>query len=81
MNKAIVIGATSGIGKGLAEILSKEGYIVGLAGRREHLLEEVSRQLPNRSFCKRIDVSQTEDAMRLLNELIEDMPISPKDGD
>ncbi|KPK77959.1 MAG: hypothetical protein AMJ79_01575 [Phycisphaerae bacterium SM23_30] len=71
--RAIVIGATSGIGRSLAEILSQEGYIVGLAGRREHLLEEVKQSLPNRSFTKRMDVSRTEEARGRLGELVAEM--------
>ena len=34
MKRAIVIGATSGIGRGLAEELAARGYRVGLVGRR-----------------------------------------------
>ncbi|MEZ0005648.1 short-subunit dehydrogenase [Flavobacterium sp. 28YEA47A] len=32
MKKAIIIGATLGIGKELAKNLSKEGYQVGISG-------------------------------------------------
>ncbi|MFH1097038.1 MAG: oxidoreductase, partial [Candidatus Desantisbacteria bacterium] len=32
--KAIIIGATSGIGKELAKVVSQNNYMVGLAGRR-----------------------------------------------
>jgi short-subunit dehydrogenase len=38
MKKAIIIGATSGIGKELAKLLSIEGYSLGISGRRLHLL-------------------------------------------
>ncbi len=34
VKKAIIVGATSGIGKGLAEMLIVNQYIVGLTGRR-----------------------------------------------
>jgi short-subunit dehydrogenase len=46
MNRAIVIGASSGIGKELAVVLSRNGYAVGLTGRRTDLLEELKRNLP-----------------------------------
>ena len=42
MKRAIVIGATSGIGRGLAEELAARGYRVGLVGRREALLREIA---------------------------------------
>ena len=41
MKRAIVIGATSGIGRGLAESFAAQGYAVGLVGRRENLLKEI----------------------------------------
>lgn len=34
MKKAIIIGATSGIGEELAKIFSQDSYIVGVVGRR-----------------------------------------------
>lgn len=41
MNRAIVIGATSGIGLEVACLLAEQGYIVGVAGRRADRLEEI----------------------------------------
>mgnify|MGYP000863656073 CR=1 FL=1 len=41
MKKAIIVGATSGIGKGLAKILADNNYTVGITGRRTELLEEL----------------------------------------
>ncbi|MCE1190277.1 MAG: SDR family NAD(P)-dependent oxidoreductase [Ignavibacteria bacterium] len=46
MKKAIVIGATSGIGRGLAELLAENGYIVGITGRRGELLNELAQSRP-----------------------------------
>ena len=43
MKKIIIIGATSGIGRGLAEVYSQEDYLIGITGRRENLLEEIGR--------------------------------------
>ncbi|MBN2533714.1 MAG: SDR family NAD(P)-dependent oxidoreductase [Spirochaetales bacterium] len=58
MKKAIIIGASSGIGKELAKILSNENYIVGLAARRLHLLENLQRELKNKSIVTYIDISK-----------------------
>ncbi len=73
MKKAIIIGATSGIGKELARILSRNKYIVGLAGRRIHLLNDLKKELPNDSFIKKIDVSETDNAINQFKELISEM--------
>ena len=73
MKKAIVIGSTSGIGRELAVILSAQGYVVGLAGRRDRLLDEVRGSLTGESHTKRIDVGRPSEAMPLLEELIAKM--------
>jgi len=44
LKKAIIIGATSGIGKSLAEILLLKGYAVGVSGRREELFHSIKTQ-------------------------------------
>jgi len=71
--KAIIIGATSGIGKELSEVLLREGYTVGLAGRRMHLLDQLKERNSDRVFLKLIDVSQTAPAMDALDKLILEM--------
>ena len=38
----IVIGATSGIGRAVAEIYISQGHKVGVTGRRENLLKEAA---------------------------------------
>ncbi len=73
MIKAIIIGATSGIGKALAGVFLREGYTVGLAGRRIQLLDELKAKYPDRVFAKRMDVSHAEEAMGLLDSLIKEM--------
>ncbi len=42
---AIIIGATSGIGKALAEELSLAGYTLGITGRRVEKLNELQSKL------------------------------------
>jgi len=72
MKKAIVIGATSGIGRELAKILSLNNYVVGMAGRRTELLSNLQREISG-SYIKRIDVTKLEEAITLLKELIQEM--------
>ncbi len=73
MKKAIIIGASSGIGKELAKLLAKEGYILGLAARRLNLLEELKYELGGQVYIRKMDISKPEEAAALLIELIKDM--------
>lgn len=69
MKKAIIIGATSGIGKGLAKLLADNNYIVGLTGRRTELLNELKNENPNSYFIKSFDVTDTKITVEKLEEL------------
>lgn len=60
MKKAIIVGATSGIGKGLAQILAKNNYKVGITGRRDELLEEIKKESPNSFFTQTLDITHTK---------------------
>lgn len=71
--KAIIIGATSGLGRGLAMELHHRGYIVGATGRRTKRLDQLSQKLGNRIHTCSMDVTQTDDAIRQLKTLIEAM--------
>jgi len=56
MGKAFVIGASSGIGRSLAAILAREGFQVGITGRRLDRLEALQRQYPQLMHARRMDV-------------------------
>jgi len=74
MKKAVIIGATSGIGKELAKVLSQHGYALGITGRRTHLLEELHAELsPQSSLQQIIDVTDTSTAIEGLRSLIAKM--------
>ncbi len=73
MKRAIIIGATSGIGKELAKVFLKNGYTVGLAGRRIHLLNDLDIDNPKHTFIRQIDLSLINEAMDKLKELIQEM--------
>lgn len=47
MKKAIIIGASSGIGKELALTLARDGYRVGITGRREPFLAVLKNEAPD----------------------------------
>lgn len=69
MRKAIIIGATSGIGKGLAEKLANENYMVGITGRRTELLDELKSQKPDLFYPKTFDITDTNKIVENLEEL------------
>jgi NADP-dependent 3-hydroxy acid dehydrogenase YdfG len=62
--KAIVIGASSGIGLELARLLIKQGWTVGVAARRIELLQNIGA-----AATERIDVTE-DDATEALQRLI-----------
>lgn len=73
MKNAIVVGASSGIGRELARVLATNGYGVGLTARRLDLLQELAAELPSPTWVRQMDVSDTESAMKGLSELIDEM--------
>ncbi|RYZ24446.1 MAG: SDR family NAD(P)-dependent oxidoreductase [Chitinophagaceae bacterium] len=54
--KIIIVGATSGIGRALAESYLRDGHLVAITGRREGLLEELRGAWPDRCFTAVQDV-------------------------
>jgi short-subunit dehydrogenase len=50
VKKAIIVGASSGIGKALAIVLVQQGYKVGITGRRGEMLEEIKTLYPEAIF-------------------------------
>ncbi|MFM1963969.1 MAG: hypothetical protein RLZZ172_2814 [Bacteroidota bacterium] len=73
MKKALIIGATSGIGKALAELLLQEKFNIGIIGRREKLLDTLKSKSPDCVFVKRIDVQDLSAIEVSLKELVDQM--------
>ena len=73
MKKIIIIGATSGIGRGLAEVYSQEDYLIGITGRRENLLEEVCAQDKDKLFYQVCDITDTQATISSLETLTQKM--------
>ena len=57
MKRAIVIGASSGIGKQVAQMLIDEGWTVGLAARRDGMLRALMHAHEDRVKVEKIDVT------------------------
>lgn len=66
---AIIFGATSGIGKGLAEILIKKGYQVLITGRRVNKLEEIKATNPDKYFIKQHDITDITSSDAFFKEI------------
>ena len=71
--KAIVIGASTSMGRQVAKLLGNDGYEVGLVARRMHLLESLAQEIKEKTYIKRIDVSEHTKARAQLEELIQEM--------
>lgn len=73
MKKAIVVGATSGIGRNLADLLAKGGYKVGITGRRLNLLDEIKAENPEAYNISNFDLRKLDDILPHLEALVEKM--------
>lgn len=72
MKKAIVLGASSGIGHEVARLFIAQGWVVGVAARRTDKLTDLQNLAPERVFTAQIDVTD-EAAEASLQQLIERM--------
>lgn len=70
MKKAIVVGASSGIGQEIALLLAAEGYSVGITGRRFEMLTELSSKNQEVFLPQQMDITCLEDTVSQLNELV-----------
>ena len=69
MMKAIVTGASSGLGADMARVLIDEGYEVVLVARRKTKLEKLQKELGDKASFIVMDISSTYNCMELYNGL------------
>lgn len=72
MKRAVIVGATSGLGLEVARLLLERGWSIGVAGRRVEALERLRAVAPDRVRIRAIDVTQS-DAPDHLHALIDDL--------
>ena len=60
MNKVIIIGATSGIGRELAKMYAANNWLVGATGRRRELLDSLQKDFPDNIITECFDVASDE---------------------
>ena len=70
MKKAIIIGATSGIGQEVARLLVRQGWRIGIAGRREEALRSMQQTNPEQIEMQCLDVTE-DNAILHLNRLVD----------
>lgn len=67
----VITGASSGIGKALAERYAHAGYKLALAARNIERLQKAAELLPTDSLLVTCDVSQMDDCQQLIRQTIE----------
>jgi len=67
--KIIIVGATSGIGRKLAELYAEKGNKVGITGRRNNLLIEIQQKFPENISIETFDVTGTQN-ISSINSLV-----------
>lgn len=70
--RAIIMGATSGIGYEVAKLLIAEGWYLGIAGRRLEKLQTFQQQAPERIQIRTIDIRK-EGAEKEFDALIDEV--------
>ena len=66
MKRAIVMGASSGMGREVARLLLQKGWHVGVAARRKERLDELCNEFPQLVVAEQIDVTSEDAKERLL---------------
>lgn len=67
--KALITGASSGIGADMARILSSRGYDLILVARRKDRLEKLKKELSTEVQIISMDLSSTFNCMKLYNKV------------
>jgi len=70
---AVIIGASSGIGKTLASELSREGWRLALAARRLDLLERIAASCGPDTLIRRVDLAESEKAAAAIQSLLDEL--------
>ena len=65
--KAIIVGASSGIGLEVAKLLLSDGWYLGVAARREAPLQTLKESAPERVKILTIDITESDAGERLLS--------------
>ncbi len=67
--KALITGASSGLGADMARVLVEEGHDVILVARRKTKLEKLAKELGDKAQIIIMDISSTYNCMQLYNQV------------
>ena len=73
MQRIIIIGATSGIGRALAKFYAEVGNRIGIVGRRVELLESLRAEQPDKFVSQQLDVTEIASVEDKLNKLADEL--------
>lgn len=73
MKKAIVVGASSGIGHQIAVLLAVNGYKVGITGRRDQLLLNLQSSNPEQFIVSVFDATDIANIPQYLDQLTDEL--------
>jgi len=65
----VIIGATSGIGKALLETYANGENVIGIIGRRTHLLDELHLKYPSKTITAKADITNLEEIEKAIDTL------------
>ena len=69
--KIWITGASSGIGKAVAEKFASEGWMVAASARRQEILNKIAEN--QNIFAYPLDVTQKENVTKIFNKIIDDL--------
>src|ERR1700689_869517 len=72
-NRVLIIGASSGIGKALAEKLLKDGSSIAMVSRRREPMGSIAKPCPNRALVYPHDVTDYAKTEALFQQITLDL--------
>ena len=78
--RAIIVGASSGIGAALVRRLAKEGYLLAILARRKKALDNLSAEINKEAGQTRVlayqhDVTEYDETPKMFQKILRDMRV------
>ncbi len=71
--KAIVVGASTGIGREVAKVLAGKGYELGVCSRKVDLLNSLKDELSTKTVVRALDLREADKIHSVLQELVDEL--------